>query len=148
VRIILNRSDTGHFGKMIYRKTTTSSSKRAFVWRRGPFRFWWTDLVFCGRTHQLAKCHSSWKADRYSLVHLGIISGISFHRKAFWSCTEHCCILHNILNEHNSAINETWQQAANDLSEQPNRTNMSADFSQPAEKIWAEISQYCLNGNK
>jgi len=26
-----------------------------------------------------------------------------------------CCILHNILNEHNSAINETWQQAASDL---------------------------------
>jgi len=29
-----------------------------------------------------------------------------------------CCILHNISNEHNSAINETWQQAANDLGEQ------------------------------
>jgi len=42
--------------------------------------------------------------------------------------------LHNILNEHNSAINETWQQAASDLREQPNLTNKSADFSQPAEK--------------
>jgi len=43
MRLILNRSDTGHFGKRIYRRTTTSSSKKAFVWRRGPFRFWWTD---------------------------------------------------------------------------------------------------------
>jgi len=42
-------SDTGHFGKRIYRKATTSFLKRAFVWRRVPFRFWWTDLVFCGR---------------------------------------------------------------------------------------------------
>jgi len=41
--------------------------------------------------------------------------------------------LHNILNEHNRAINETWQQA---------------DFSHPAEKRRAGISQYCLNGNK
>jgi len=59
-----------------------------------------------------------------------------------------CCILQNILNEHNSAINETWQQAASDPREQPIWTNMSAYFSHPAKKIRAAISQYCLNGNK
>jgi len=74
--------------------------------------------------------------------------GLDSHYKNNNAVILACCILHNILNEHNSAINETWQQAANDLGEQPNRTNMSADFSQPAEKIRAAISQYCLNGNK
>nr|XP_036678207.1 uncharacterized protein LOC118879427 [Drosophila suzukii] len=46
----------GTFWRRTYRKTRTSSSKRAFVWRRGPFRFWWTDLVFCGsRSPQLQR---------------------------------------------------------------------------------------------
>ncbi|XP_070068180.1 putative nuclease HARBI1 [Drosophila takahashii] len=59
-----------------------------------------------------------------------------------------CCILHNILNEHNSTINENWQPTASDLREQPLRTNMSADFSQPAERVRSAIAQYCQNINK
>jgi len=74
--------------------------------------------------------------------------GLNSHYKNNNEVIQACCILHNILNEHSSAINETWQRAANDLREQPIRTNMSADFSQPAEKIRAAISQYWLNGNK
>jgi len=53
-----------------------------------------------------------------------------------------------LFQQHFKLAQQTWQRAASDLREQPNRTNMSADFSQPAEKIRGAISQYCLNGNK
>jgi len=39
-----------------------------------------------------------------------------------------------ILNRCDTGHDETWQQAASDLREQPSRTNMSDDFSHPAEK--------------
>jgi len=35
--IYIKQKRYGHFGIRIYRKTTTSSSKSAFIWRRVPF---------------------------------------------------------------------------------------------------------------
>ncbi|XP_070069201.1 putative nuclease HARBI1 [Drosophila takahashii] len=59
-----------------------------------------------------------------------------------------CCILHNILNEHNSAINENWNLTSTNLREQPSQINMSADFNHPAEQIRSAIANYCLNRNQ
>jgi len=74
--------------------------------------------------------------------------GLDIHYKNNKAVILVCCISHHILNEHNSATNDAWQQTASDLREQRNRTNMSADCSEPSEKIRAVIAQYCLNGNK
>lgn len=53
-----------------------------------------------------------------------------------------CCILHNFLNNHNSAINESWKTDHNICLPQPEGSNTSADFSLPAENIRKAIATF------
>ncbi|KAL7723098.1 hypothetical protein ACLKA6_009060 [Drosophila palustris] len=54
-----------------------------------------------------------------------------------------CCVLHNILNVHNSAIDEAWKAALGEHDkEQPHQSNTSTDYSRPAEEIRSAIADY------
>ncbi|XP_033238722.1 protein ALP1-like isoform X2 [Drosophila pseudoobscura] len=74
--------------------------------------------------------------------------GLGSHHKNNSAIIMSCCILHNILNMHNSAINENWELATNDQREQPDTSNSSADFNQSAEQIRSAIAKYCVDRNE
>ncbi|KAM8702608.1 hypothetical protein ACLKA7_001944 [Drosophila subpalustris] len=54
-----------------------------------------------------------------------------------------CCVLHNILNVYNSAIDEACKAALGEHDkEQPHQSNTSTDYSRPAEEIRSAIADY------
>jgi len=60
-----------------------------------------------------------------------------------------CCVLHNILNVHNSTINEAWGDTLGQKEkEQPHQNNTTADFHESAEEIRSAIAEFLCETNE
>ncbi|KAM8702241.1 hypothetical protein ACLKA7_005104 [Drosophila subpalustris] len=100
------------------------------------FRFSWNLMKPYPRVVENAFGHVKAKFRRVGM-------GLHSHPKKNAVIIMACCVLHNILNVHNSAIDEAWKAALGEHDkEQPHQSDTSTDYSRPAEEIRSAIADY------